>query len=432
LDAFLYLTGFTRGLSPATLVWDIPGEAGIQNFDGEYHGPMRLRLALSNDYQAPAAALRQQMGAANVADIASSFGIDPLADVSMLDLAGAFGVFGTQGVYHGRELNGEIQPVTVLRLESSDRSTLLDWGTPQARSIVTPALAYLMTHVLSDEPARWPTLGRSNALEIGRPAGVKLGQTADGLDAWVAGYTTSRAVVAWTGARGEGLNLTPRFPAVLWNALMQYASRELPADGWTVPAGVSAMTVCDPSGLLPTPECPNLVTEVFLNGNEPVQADTLYREFAVNRETGLLATVFTPVELIESRVYLLVPEEARPWARNAGLEIPPSSYDAIQAPPLDPAVNITEPALFAEVEEVVKIVGTASGADFAYYRVQVGKGLNPQEWIRLGEDVTTPVESGVLAAWDTRGLSGLYAVQLQVVRSDQKVDSAVIQVTVGK
>jgi membrane peptidoglycan carboxypeptidase len=307
---------------------------------------------------------------------------------------------------------------------------MLDWETPEARSIVTPALAYIMTNVLSDETARWPSFGQSNALEIGRPAGVKVGQTADGRDAWVVGYTPSYVVVTWTNVRGEGVSLSPRFPGVLWNALMGYASRDVPADGWTLPQGVTPITVCDPSGMLPTSECPNLVTEVFLNGNEPIQADDLYREFAVNRETGLLATVFTPPELIEKRVYLLVPENARDWARSAGLEIPPASYDAIQAPPVNPNANITAPELFADVTEVVKIIGTASGEDFEYYRVQVGKGLNPQEWIQLGSDVTMPVESGVLAEWDTKGLSGLYAVQLLVVRNDQRVDTAVIQVTI--
>jgi len=60
----------------------------------------------------------------------------------------------------------------------------------------------------------------------------------------------------------------------------------------------------------------------------------------------------------------------------------------------------------------------------------VGKGLNPQEWIQLGGDVITPVERGLLAEWNTKGLSGLYAVQLLVVRQDQVVDTAVIQVTI--
>jgi hypothetical protein len=61
--------------------------------------------------------------------------------------------------------------------------------------------------------------------------------------------------------------------------------------------------------------------------------------------------------------------------------------------------------------------------------VLVGQGLNPQEWIQVTEG-NEPVTNGLLAEWDTKGLSGLYAVQLQVVRTDQKVDNAIIQVTV--
>ena len=430
LDAFVYLTGFTRGLSPGSLTWDIPTGEIIQNFDGEYHGPMRLRIALANDYQVPVETLKTQMGIENVTKIASSFGLDLNASVSMLKLAGAYGVFGTQGVYFGRALNDEFMPVTTLRVESVDQSVMLDWSLPQAQTVVTPAMAYLMANVLSDETARWGSLGRSNALEIGRPAGVKVGQTVDGRDAWVVGFTPAYVVVTWTGARGEGDSVTPRFPAVLWHALMQTVSAGTPADGWSVPPGVTTMTVCDPSGMLPTRECPNLATEVFLNGSEPTQADNLYREFSVNRETGLLATVFTAPELIDTRVYLLVPENARDWALSAGLDVPPSSYDAIQPPPVNAVANITSPQLFADVNGIVQVIGTASGVDFAYYRVQVGKGLNPQKWIQLGGDVITPVERGLLAEWNTKGLSGLYAVRLLVVRQDQVVDTAVIQVTI--
>jgi membrane carboxypeptidase/penicillin-binding protein len=430
LDAFVYLTGFTRGLSPASLTWDIPSEGIIQNFDGEFHGPMRLRIALANDYQVPVETLKAQMGIENVTNIASSFGIDLSSDVNMLKLAGAYGVFGKQGIYFGQNIGDEFLPAAVLRVESADHAVLLDWTLPQAKPVLTPALSYLMTHVLSDVSARWASLGRSNALEIGRPAGVKVGQTIDGRDAWVVGYTPSRVVVTWTGVHGENETVSPRFPAALWNALMLTASANVPADGWTMPQGISTVTVCDPSGMLPTKECPNLVSEIFLNGSEPIQADNLYREFGINRETGLLATVFTPPELIETRVYMLAPETARDWALSAGLEIPPTSYDAIQSPPVNLTANITQPKLFAEVSDVVKIIGTASGENFDYYRVQVGKGLNPQEWIQLGGDVISPVESGLLVEWDTKGLSGLYAVQLLVVRSDQRVDTAVIQVTV--
>ena len=431
LDAFVYLTGFTRGLSPASLIWDIPGRTNIQNFDGEYHGPLRLRVALANDYPAPAAQVLAQMGVENVDKIAESFGVsrDENASLSLIDAAGAYGVFAQQGVYFGQEIDDTFGPVTVLRVEENDGSVWLDWTTPQAKPVVTPGLAYLINHALSDETARAGALASSNVLEIGRSAAVKLGQTEDALDAWAIGYSPSRVVAVWTGARDES-KLTPSLPAVLWNALMQIASQNLPRDGWNVPADVAVINVCDPSGMLPTADCPNLVSEVFLNGNEPIQQDSMYRRYSINRETGYLATVFTLPQLIEERVYFVVPSDARAWAESAGLEIPPTTYDVIQSPQLNPDVNITAPELFAEVNGEVRITGTAAGEDFVSYRVLTGQGLNPQEWIQI-VDGNEPVTDGLLAEWNTNDLSGLYAIQLQVVRSDQRVDTAVIQVTVN-
>ena len=432
LDAFIYLTGFTRGLSPASLIWDIPGKTDVQNFDGEYHGPMRLRIALANDYPAPAAQVLSQMGVENVDKISSSFGVsrDAGAELSLLDAAGAFGVFAQQGVYFGQEFDDTFKPVSVLRVDGNDGSVWLDWSTPQAKPVVMPGLAFLMNHALSDETARSGTLQSSNILNVGTPAAVKLGQTEDALDTWTIGYTPARVVVVWTGARGSSSQGGSRAVAVLWNALMQIASQDLPPAGWAAPADVSVINVCDPSGMLPTTDCPNLVSEVFLNGNEPIQADTMYRKYAVNRETGLLATVFTLPQLIEERVYLVVPSDARSWAEGTGLEIPPANYDVIQPPRFDENVNITAPELFSEVNGNVQIEGTAAGDGFISYRVLVGQGLNPQAWIQVAEG-NEPVMNDVLAEWNTGGLSGLYAVQLQVVRSDQRVDTAIIQVTVS-
>jgi membrane carboxypeptidase/penicillin-binding protein PbpC len=363
-----------------------------------------------------------------VEEISSSFGVSRNEELSLLDAAGAFGVFAQDGVYFGQEVDDSFKPVSVLRVEGNDGSVWLDWSTPQAKPVVTPGLAYLMNHALSDETARLGDLQTSNILNVGMPAAVKLGQTEDALDTWTIGYTPARVVAVWTGARQES-DLSPRVPAVLWNALMQIASQNVLPEGWSAPADVSVINVCDPSGMLPTADCPNLVSEVFLNGNEPIQADTMYRKYAVNRETGLLATIFTLPQLIEERVYLVVPSDARSWAEGTGLEIPPSNYDVIQPPRFDENVNITAPGLFAEVNDKVQIEGTAAGEGFVSYRVLVGQGLNPQEWIHVAEG-SESVTDDVLAEWDATGLSGLYAVQLQVVRSDQRVDTAIIQVTV--
>ena len=50
--------------------------------------------------------------------------------------------------------------------------------------------------------------------------------------------------------------------------------------------------------------------------------------------------------------------------------------------------------------------------------------------MQVGEDSKSLVLDSTLATWDTSELNGLYAVQLQVVRTDQRVDTAVTQVTV--
>jgi membrane peptidoglycan carboxypeptidase len=444
LTPFIYLTGFTRGLNPASLAWDIPGS--LSNPDGAYHGPLRLRIALANDYLPPAAQVLAQMGEENVRRISQSFGLTLPADarlledevsLPMLDLAGAYGILANQGTSVGQPLSGEaLRPVAVLKVLGVDHSLWADWSAPETQAVVSPQLAYLMNHILSDETARWPSVGHPNPLEIGRPAGAKLGRSFDGQSpayfagqsAWVAGYTPQRVVVVWMGS-AEGEATLPRLSADLWHALIQYAVRDLPVESWSAPQGIVSMDVCDPSGLLPTAACPNVVSEVFMSGDEPTQADTLYQTFQVNRETGYLATVFTPPELVEARVYLVVPPEARDWARAAGLPAPPISYDTIQMPPVLPDVHITAPAMFADVRGTLEITGTASGAGFAYFRLEYGQGLNPQTWVQIGSDVTAPVEEGTLVTWDTSGLNGLYALRLLVVRGDMRVERAVILVS---
>ena len=210
---------------------------------------------------------------------------------------------------------------------------------------------------------------------------------------------------------------------------MQYAVRNLPSASWEMPSGIVTVSVCDPSGLLPTAACPNVVSEVFLDGRQPVQADTLYQTFQVNIETGLLATVFTPPELVEMRTYMVVPPQARQWAETAGIATPPTAYDTLQTPPVLPDVHITSPEMFSDERGVISILGSAAGADFVSYRLEYGQGLYPQNWVQIGTDSATPVTEGVLGEWDTTGLDGLYALRLMVVRTDQRVDQAVVQVT---
>jgi hypothetical protein len=173
------------------------------------------------------------------------------------------------------------------------------------------------------------------------------------------------------------------------------------------------------------------VDEIFLAGSEPVQGDTLYRVLSVNDQTGRLATVFTSLDLVESHTFFIPPAEAEDWAKGSGLAIPPEDYDAIPASlPAWPDVEIASPAMYEAVGGELPISGTAAGSGFAFYRLLAGQGLNPQAWFQIGEDVRKPVVDGQLGIWDTRELSGLYAVQLLVVRQDRSVEKATTLVTV--
>jgi len=447
LTPFVGVAAFARGFAPASLMWDIPPagadqESPAANPDGRYHGPVRLRVALANDYVVPLINLADQIGVLGIWRTAESLGLSGLStaapdadlltsggSLTVLQAAQGYSSFATLGLLNGRRaaVDEPLQPVLILLVQDSSGRVLLDQQVGESQPVLSQPLAYLITHVLSDESARWPSLGHPNLLEIGRPAGAHLGQIADATQAWTVGYTPQRVAVVWAGS---DIALNSDLSASLWHALMQYTHGGRPVENWTMPSGLQTVDVCDPSGMLPTVNCPNVVSELFMAGSEPVMLDTLYQSLQVNRETGRLATVFTPPEQVEARVYLMAPPEAQAWARWMGLPLPPIEYDAIQAPPPLPNVQVTSPGLYAYVRGVVPIIGTAAGTDFASYTVQVGQGINPRSWMQVGQASESMVVGGELAAWDTTDLEGLYAIRLVVVRDDSQVDSAILQVTV--
>jgi membrane peptidoglycan carboxypeptidase len=443
ITPFIYLTGFSRGLNPASLSWDIPDNTPA--LGQIYHGPVRLRTALANDYLPPAVNLLEQMGQESVQSIAAPFGVEfpsgvhLLQDdfnISPLSLAEAYGIFANDGTLAGQTIgNSNLRSSTVLEVSSLDHSIWADWTATQTRPLLSPQLDYIMNQVLSDETARWPSLGHPNPLEIGRPAGAKLGNPLDLSGAWTVGYTPQFVAVVWMGTGSEQSagtasgRLPPLLSADLWHALMQYAVRDLPTESWDMPSGIVTAAVCDPSGMLPTQACPNVVNEIFLDGRQPVQTDTLFQTFQVNTETGLLATVFTPPELVQKRNFMVVPPEARLWAKNASIPAPPTAYDTFQEPAVQSDVHISSPEMFTDARAKLEIHGSAAGANFAWYRLEYGQGLYPSGWVQIGSDSHTAVTDGLLGEWDTTVLNGLYSLRLMVVRSDQHVDQAVVQVT---
>ncbi len=472
---FTYLTAFSQGFTPATMVLDVrtgfENDNGTlyapENYDRQFHGPVSLRIALARSYNVPAVQVLSWVGVDSVIRTAHRMGINSLdrksdfyglaltlggGEVVLLDMTYAFGVMSNNGIMAGQPAPAaglrtgfrELDPVKILRIDDANGRTLercgpdgesrCEFARPDTQAVLSPELAYLITDVLSDEEARIGAFGSPNPLELGRPAAAKTGTTNDFLDNWTLGYTPQLVTGVWVGNSDSSpmenvTGLTGAAP--IWHAVMKYATRDLPPGRWEQPAGIVNMRVCYPSGQVPTEHCPSRVDEVFVAGTEPVAFDNFWQLFQINRETGRLATVFTPPELVDERVFQILPPEAADWVRDAGIPQPPTEYDTLFVPPEQVGdAYLTAPLPFTYVRGQVPIAGTARGEDFQSFQLQIGSGLNPTEWTQLGDNREETIEDDILFLWDTAELGGLFSLKLLVVREEQEFDEVTVQVTV--
>ena len=461
---YIYLTAFAQGYTPATMTLDVPlsysqpsgGTYEARNLDGHYRGPISLREAMLYNATPPAAQVMNWVSVPDVVRTAHRMGLNTLldgpssydlslveqgGDVSLLDLTFSFGVFANEGHMVGvpvprvREQPGfrVLDPVAVLRIEDEEGNVLWPYE-PQTRDTLDPALAYLVNNVLSDVELRAEELGVENVYTIGRPAAAYGGGSSDGRDLWTVGYTPQLSAGVWMG----NVDRTPTArldaqngPGAVWHAVMRYVHERdnLPPADWARPPDIVEVPVCAVSGLLPTEYCP-VITEVFYQGTQPVEQDHYYQMVEVNRQNGRRATASTPRDLVEQRVYFNYPEEAREWAAAQGLPLPPTEYDSVGPPAVFGPVAVLSPEPLDYVSGVIDVRGNATLPGFQYYQLAYGQGLNPDEWIQIGDRVFTPARGALLGRWDTTGLEGLYSLRLTVVTAEQAVEESVIQVTV--
>ncbi|PIE80505.1 MAG: hypothetical protein CSA11_07845 [Chloroflexi bacterium] len=464
---FTYLTALSQGYNPATMMLDVETDFGTpyngipyvpQNYDRLFHGPVRLRAALGNSYNVPAVQAMSWVGVDKVLRTAHNLGITSLdqnasdyglsltlggGEVSLIDMVYAYSVIDNNGVMVGQPRPEAEQrlgyrtldPVMILRVEDRDGNVLYEYTQPEQRDIITPQLAYLMNDILSDRSARCSGFGCPNVLELpdNRPAAVKTGTTNDYRDAWTVGYTPQLVTGVWLGNTDNSeMERVPgsKGAAPVWHALMSWALAGEPVVLWQRPSGLVEMAVCHISGLLPTEHCPT-VSEIFIAGTQPTVYDNIYQELAINRETGRLATIYTPPDLVENRVYRIYPEAAADWVRENEIEVPPTEFDTITDPGVAPQnAQIRLPANFDFVSGEVDLFGTANGEGFSFYRLAYFEGLTPDNLQSIGDNVEEPVTNDVLGTWDTSGLSGLYTILLTVLHEDGRFEESSVHVTI--
>ncbi|MBP9771713.1 MAG: penicillin-binding protein [Candidatus Pacebacteria bacterium] len=218
---FVYATAFRKGYTPDTILFDLPTQFSTAcsvsnltsdgacyspgNYDGVYRGPMTIRDALAQSVNIPAVKALYLAGIADSLKTARDLGITTLADparygltlvlgggeVTLLEMAGAYGVFANAGVRN--------PSVAILKIEDGQGNVLEEYSEKSFR-VIEKNVALQITDILSDNAARTPAFGERSSLYFpGKHVAAKTGTTNDYRDAWILGYTPSLVVGAWAG-----------------------------------------------------------------------------------------------------------------------------------------------------------------------------------------------------------------------------------------
>ncbi|MDW8298473.1 MAG: transglycosylase domain-containing protein [Anaerolineae bacterium] len=456
LKPFVYLTAMERDAqnrywTPATVVWDVQTCFGTptqpycpRNYDNTFHGPQSVRSALANSYNVPAVKALAYTGIERFKALAGRVGINfPLtqpeqaglatalgaAEVTMLDLVRGYSVLANGG--NAVPLHA-ISRIT--RKRGGVEEVVFQYQPPAPTQVVEPGLAYLITHILSDNAARTPAFGANSPLLLrnGHTAAVKTGTTDNNRDNWTVGYTPQVVVGVWVGnTRGEPMIGTSGITgaAPIWNEVMTAILANTPPQAFPVPPNVGQAVICADFGTQDFEGCVTRRPELVFAPNPPPPPDSIFRRLRVDTFSNLLANEFCP-EYIEEKVFLNIDDpsafawlnntpQGQAWARQRNLELPlaPPPTEACRPGMERPNVSLASPLPQSVVNGVVQIVGTISMPNFARYEIELGVGHSPIGFTRIDGPYTQQptMPNTVLGGWDSRTRpDGPYTLRLVV------------------
>jgi penicillin-binding protein 1A len=288
----VYAAALDKGFTPATIIVDepfsyidVPGKEPWQpqNFDREFWGPITFRKALTFSRNVATVKIAQSIGVDYLTDYATNLGIrtklEPnlslalgSANVTLLDLTKAYGVFASQGY--------RAEPVLISQIQDKD-GNVLEETEPSSVEVISPQTAYQITSLMQSV-IQEGTGQRARAL--GRPAAGKTGTTNDTRDAWFIGYVPQKIVAgAWVGYDIEkplGSHETGAVAALpIWLEFMKGAVADLPVEGFPIPDGVVFAKVDketgEPVATMGWAKSGKTIFECFKEGTEPLEISRL-------------------------------------------------------------------------------------------------------------------------------------------------------------
>ena len=265
---FIYSAALEKGFHPGTVIEDLPivisaEETGSQewapkNYDGKYEGRMTMRTALTKSKNMVSIRILQSITPKYAQDYVLRFGFDAEKNPPFLTLAlgagavtpwqqlAAYSVFANGGY--------QITPYLVRQI-IDDQGRVLAETTPviagdETLRVIDQRNAWLMDSMMHDVVRRG-TATKALVLKRSDLAG-KTGTTNDYIDAWFCGYQPSLVGIAWIGfdqPKRLGDGETGGSAALpIWIGFMEKALAGIPESFQDTPAGLTQISVADPSG----------------------------------------------------------------------------------------------------------------------------------------------------------------------------------------
>ncbi len=280
LKPFLYLLAFEDGLTPSTIVSDIPTyykmPTGIycpKNYSEDFYGPVRLREALANSLNVPAVRVLTETGIDRFLSRLKEYefnSLDKNADyygVGLVLGGGEVSLFELARAYLCLARSGSFIPIKeIIEIDGKEMK-----NDESQKTISTAALNYLITDILSDRFARTSEFGFYSVLNFPFPCAAKTGTSFRFCDNWTIGFTRDYTLAVWvgnfdhtpmqkvSGVSGAG----PLFANIMH---LLYSKKDYP-EKEPLPEELTIVSICPLSGKRPNCSCPSTIEEIIPKEN---------------------------------------------------------------------------------------------------------------------------------------------------------------------
>jgi 1A family penicillin-binding protein len=246
---YVYLTGFTKGYTPETMLFDVPTNFSTDSekdykpndYDGKFRGPIQVKNALAQSLNVPAVEMLYLAGIKDSIMMAKNMGITTLnnpndyglslvlggGEITLLDHVNGFATLANGGIKHDK--------TAILKVEDSKGSVLEQYASSDGTRVVDEKYVSELDYIMSTNDFRSPIFGENSPLKFtDRPVAAKTGTTNDFKDGWTIGFTPSLTVGVWAGnndntsmrSGADGVNVA----APIWRAFMNQSLKNYPIE----------------------------------------------------------------------------------------------------------------------------------------------------------------------------------------------------------